>query len=98
MQIKVVDINEISEIGIKRSIIRELPWIIADICIFIYFCIILLLNKSSNFEDSKNSYNTLNSTISVAWMLIELITMLTNYKRRAVHDYMAKSVVVRTDS
>jgi uncharacterized RDD family membrane protein YckC len=30
------------------------------------------------------------------WTIIELITMCTNAKRRAVHDFLAKSVVVRT--
>jgi uncharacterized RDD family membrane protein YckC len=29
------------------------------------------------------------------WLLIELITMLTNDKRRALHDFIAGSVVVR---
>mgnify|MGYP006172556075 FL=1 len=31
----------------------------------------------------------------LAWFALELITMLTNDKRRAVHDFIAKSVVVR---
>ena len=30
------------------------------------------------------------------WLLAELITMLWNNKRRAIHDYIARSVVVRT--
>ena len=30
------------------------------------------------------------------WFAAELITMLTNAKRRAVHDFIARSVVVRT--
>jgi uncharacterized RDD family membrane protein YckC len=30
-----------------------------------------------------------------AWYLLEVITMLTNDKRRAVHDFIAGTVVVR---
>ena len=33
---------------------------------------------------------------ALGWFVAELITMLTNNKRRAVHDFIAGSVVVRT--
>jgi len=95
--IKVVDIDEVSLIGIKRAIIRELPWVIADIGIFLYLYSMLLLTKHPDLEDIKDRYNNLITASSLTWMLIELITMLTNYKKRAVHDYLAKSVVVKTD-
>jgi uncharacterized RDD family membrane protein YckC len=36
--------------------------------------------------------------IAFSWFLLELITMLTNRKRRAVHDYIAGSVVVTCTS
>ncbi len=36
--------------------------------------------------------------IGLFWFLLELITMLMNKKRRAVHDYIASSVVVRCPS
>jgi uncharacterized RDD family membrane protein YckC len=34
---------------------------------------------------------------SIGWFLLEVVTMLTNSKRRALHDLIAKTVVVRTD-
>ena len=97
MRIKAVDINEISPIGIKRSIIRELPLLIAFISVFFYLAITLFLTNHLKLEKAKDTYNNLISTASFTWMLIELITTLTNYKRRAVHDYLAKSVVIKTD-
>jgi len=33
---------------------------------------------------------------AVLWLVAELMTMLWNDKRRAIHDYIARSVVVRT--
>jgi uncharacterized RDD family membrane protein YckC len=98
MSIKVIDINEVSLIGIKRAILRELPWIIADISILLYFFMMLFLIHHSNLEKAKDSYKNLIFITSFTWMLIELATMLTNYKRRAVHDYLAKSVVIKTDN
>lgn len=35
--------------------------------------------------------------ISLGWLIAELVTMLTNARRRAVHDLIAGSVVVRLD-
>jgi len=35
---------------------------------------------------------------SIAWFAAELLTMLTNTQRRAVHDFLARSVVVRVSA
>ena len=35
------------------------------------------------------------SFASFGWFLVELVTMLTNNKRRALHDFIAGSVVIR---
>ncbi len=35
--------------------------------------------------------------IVFGWWIAEIITMLTNEKRRAIHDYIAGTVVVRTN-
>jgi uncharacterized RDD family membrane protein YckC len=37
------------------------------------------------------------SLVFLAWFLAEILTMLTNSKRRALHDYIAGTVVVRTN-
>ncbi len=39
----------------------------------------------------------LNLLTGLGWSLAEVITMLTNKRRRAIHDYIAGSVVVKTD-
>jgi uncharacterized RDD family membrane protein YckC len=40
-------------------------------------------------------FQWLSSAASSGWFLAELLTMLTNDKRRAVHDFIAGSLVVR---
>jgi uncharacterized RDD family membrane protein YckC len=35
--------------------------------------------------------------IILCWFLAEVITMLTNEKRRALHDFLAGTVVIRTN-
>jgi uncharacterized RDD family membrane protein YckC len=34
---------------------------------------------------------------ALAWFTLEIVTMLSNRKRRAVHDFIAGSVVMRVD-
>ena len=36
-------------------------------------------------------------SLPVLWFVAEVLTMLTNEKRRAVHDFIAGTVVVRTN-
>jgi uncharacterized RDD family membrane protein YckC len=35
------------------------------------------------------------ASFNLIWFVLELVTMLTNKKRRAVHDYMGRSVVIK---
>jgi uncharacterized RDD family membrane protein YckC len=42
-----------------------------------------------NVVDTFLTYSTAN------WFLVEIITMLTNDKRRALHDFIAGTVVIR---
>lgn len=95
MNIKVIDIAEINLIGFKRATIRELPWIIANGLIFLYLLKFFFL-KNTDLIGIKEKYDDLSFIISFAWLAIELISMLTNPKRRAVHDWLAKSVVIKT--
>jgi uncharacterized RDD family membrane protein YckC len=37
------------------------------------------------------------SWLSIAWFLLEIVTMLTNEKRRALHDMIAGSVVIKEE-
>jgi len=76
---KVIDINEVS-LCIKRAILRELPWIIADISILLYFFMMLFLSTTPIWK-SQRHIRTLFYNI-LYWMLIELATMLTNYKKK----------------
>ena len=95
--IQVVDKNEILLIGFKRAVIRESPWIIAYVIVFIHLVISLLLTNQINLTKAKEESNDFISTSSFVWIFVELITMLLNHKRRALHDYLAGSVVIRKD-
>jgi uncharacterized RDD family membrane protein YckC len=48
-------------------------------------------------EEVLNNYDNFTLIVALVWILLELITMLANKKRRAIHDFIAGSVVIRTD-
>ena len=94
MGIKVLDLDEIHTIRYKRACYRESVWIITQIVGFIYF---LIRYRSSNSDIIRNPSYTLDEYLSftiILWTVIEIVTTLSNSKRRAVHDYIGKSVVI----
>jgi uncharacterized RDD family membrane protein YckC len=49
-------------------------------------------------SDAASLSDEVTSWIFTFWNVAEIVTMLTNAKRRALHDLIAGSVVVRTES
>lgn len=90
VKIKVVDVNETRNMKFRQSFLRDCIYILIEILAVIY-----IVSISGTFWDKLESYNNIVSNAQLLWILIELITMFTNPKRRALHDYMAGSVVIR---
>jgi uncharacterized RDD family membrane protein YckC len=91
--IKVLDATETKNISIKQSIARDSVYLIVQLIALSYFLVQSF--TQNNNEIFINDFNDFSSTPLLVWTLLELITMLTNSKRRAVHDFLAKSVVVK---
>lgn len=95
MNIKVVAVTEVELIGFKRAVLREFPWIIANGLAFLYLFGYLFKLEHRELNDVKEYFRNLTFMMSFAWLFIELISMFTNSKRRAIHDWFAKSVVIK---
>ena len=48
--------------------------------------------------DTSNTYLMLITFLPCFWFLAEVLTMMTNKKRRALHDFIAGTVVIRTNA
>lgn len=88
--LKVVDITEKSGISLKKAIFRESFDIL---CIGITLLLIFLAKGSAEQLQADN-YNFI-SIPAIVWVFFEFIVMLTNEKRRAIHDYLGGTVVIR---
>jgi uncharacterized RDD family membrane protein YckC len=92
--IKVMDVTETKNISFKQSVIRDSFYLFIELIAFLYFLVQL-------FKTGKTSYlledfNSFGGIPFLVWTLLELATMLLNKKRRAIHDFLARSVVIRT--
>lgn len=94
--IKVVDVSEARKLTLRQAILRDIFYVIITFAGIIYFCF-LRFQSASKFE-ALEEFSTFGNGPILIWTMIELITMLTNYKRRAIHDFLAKSVVVRAEN
>lgn len=91
-KIRVVDAITEQPITIRQAVIREsIPFLIT-IIIIIYEPI----SGDSILNGGSNKLTALH-TIYGLWFLAEIVTMLTNTKRRALHDFLAGTVVIRNN-
>ncbi len=93
MKIKVSDIDG-NPISFKQAFLREFP--------FLTFSFILLISEiyeilsfgiTENFRN--NYFNDTILILSTIWLIAEFVVALSNDKRRAIHDYIAGTVIVR---
>ena len=94
MGIKLYNIDENSLIPLKKAFQRESIWIVGQLIILIFF-VAKILATEVNKEELINNHEGSAALLTISWTFIELITMLTNVKRRSIQDYIANSIVIK---
>lgn len=92
MKVKVLTFSE-TPMSFRQAILREAPQIVTTIGSFIFLYPLTQNDIDSNSPDYwKNPFIIL----MLIWGVADVIAALTNHKCRALHDYLAGTVVVRT--
>jgi len=96
--VKVLDVSEQRIPSLKQALLRDIGAIVFSSCALVYF-IYLVVTKNHGGSDSLANHWPLMvlGFANLGWFLLEIVTMLTNSKRRAFHDLIAGTVVVRVD-
>jgi uncharacterized RDD family membrane protein YckC len=91
--VKVVDVSEERGINFKQAVLRDS----VPLAFFVAMTSYYLAFGYGQVEQAGLSGAIAGSLLYMgsAWGLAEMTTMLFNRKRRAVHDYFARSVVIR---
>jgi len=92
MRVTVLTYEAETRITFRQSFLRESPWVMLVMAAWILAGVALATATAST-----PLWILINILrwCSFVWYLVEIVTMLTNEKRRAVHDYIAGTVVVR---
>jgi len=91
--LKVLDASESRLISLKKSTLRESPYILINLGIIFYVFIFFNTDRS---KAEKMLYD-LTFILNSIWVGLELIYTLSNKKRRAIHDLIANSVVINVN-
>lgn len=92
--VRVMDVSEERGLTLKQAFLRDSIYIVIQII----GMILILINIWRIGEFSEygiEPYNTYLNYLSLIWFLLEIVTMLSNEKRRAFHDKIANTVVVK---
>lgn len=95
--VKVVNHANEAKINVIQSLRRESVGLVLNVSWFILILAIVISFEISGVVSENLLYTIFwFGLLAIAWGVSEFITMLFNDKRRAVHDYIGKTVVVRT--
>lgn len=95
LKVKVLDVSE-APVTMWQAFLRDSIYIAintAALIITIYF----LLRGEQIDAESVIAANAVLLSAALLWFLAEILTCLTNPKRRALHDLIAGTVVVKTE-
>lgn len=95
--VKVLDLSETHIPTLRQAFFRDSGYIVLNIISLVYAIQYLLAVESNPtivHGDDKLAAGDWIGIASLSWFLLEIITMITNKKRRALHDYIAGTVVV----
>jgi uncharacterized RDD family membrane protein YckC len=90
--IKVLDSSETKLLSLRQAFLRDSLYLVIQIIGLLYF--LFLVAKTGDLDIIIMDYRNFIDYSFLCWMLLELLSMLTNDKRRAIHDWLAGSVVI----
>lgn len=92
-KVKIVSVENESKISLKQAVIREFPFVFCSLALLISRVVV---NGSFVISDNTSDTEIIIGAIVGAWILGCFMCALINSKSRALHDFMAGTVVVKT--
>lgn len=99
-RVKVVDARTEGRISFRHAFLRDCVPVVVLVPLATYELYQLLMGSAVGDLTAVSDELTFRECTRIAiflWTSAEIITMLTNRKRRAIHDYIAGTAVVRTN-
>jgi uncharacterized RDD family membrane protein YckC len=93
--VKVLDLSEERIPTLRQAFLRDSGYILLNCLSLAYFIYLVLTRQYSETMTVSSLPARILTFAGLAWFLLEVTTALTNQKRRAFHDLIAGTVVVR---
>jgi len=93
--IQVLDVSESRIPTFRQAFIRDVGYIVLNTFSLCYLIFLVLVGRYSSNAEINSLPGAILCWASLGWFLLEIISMATNDKRRAFHDYIAGTVVVK---
>ena len=95
MGVKVLDVSESRIPTLSQALLRDSVYIALNTCALVYLVVLVTRGDYTAVALTDSAPDRIMNWIGLGWFLTEFVTMLTNDKRRALHDFIARTVVVR---
>lgn len=97
MEVKVLNHDTETDINIKQALRRESVNLVLNITLVLIILTVAITLEVTGTISVGLSYAVIGfGILAMVWGISEFVTMLFNDKCRAIHDYIGKTVVVRT--
>jgi uncharacterized RDD family membrane protein YckC len=91
----VMNVDESRIPTLWEAFLRDIGEIAFDLVALAYLVGLVISGNYTFGDEYKSSFWMALAWAGAAWSILEVVTMLTNRKRRAIHDFIAGTVVVR---
>jgi uncharacterized RDD family membrane protein YckC len=95
MGVKVLDVSESRIPTLSQALVRDSVYIVLNTFTLAYLFVLVMRGDYTEVALTQSAPGRMLNWIGWGWFVTEIVTMLTNDKRRALHDVIARTVVVR---
>ena len=95
MGVKVLDVSESRIPTLSQAFLRDASYIVVNTVTLVYLFYLVLRGEYTQVALAQSAPARIMNWVGLGWFLTEVVTMLMNDKRRALHDFIARTVVVR---
>lgn len=93
--VQVLDISESRIPSLQQAVMRDIVYIVINTLSLAWLAWLVLSGQYTAEAYAESAAETVFFWGGTAWFVLEIVSTLTNSKRRAVHDFIAGTVVVR---
>ena len=93
--VKVLDVSEDGTPSLRQAFLRDIGSVVISSLAYLYLVQLVVNGRYAEGAQVNETPGMILSIAALAWFALEILTMLTNPKRRALHDFIAGTVVIK---